>query len=1128
MSITKVSKFVLEDNSVSLSKLDTTSAFEGQILAVGAGSTLQFEDKLVTEDVEDIVAGLILRGNHTNIAVSYVDGSNQLNLNASGAVTSVNGQTGVVVLDTDDITEGTGNLYYTDARFNTAFGLKTTDNLSEGTLNLYFTDQRVHDAISVTDLSGDGSLSYANGIITYTGPSANEVRAHFSAGTGVSIANGEISIGQDVSPASNVIFNDINATNNVVIDGNLTVSGTTTTVFSATTRINENLLYLNEGGEATITGAVGNGTTVTYTADNTYSVGYTVDITGITPSSFNIVDGVVTSADDTSFTITSSVTDTYVSGGEAYGHAHVNADLGWVGAYDDGTYAHSGMFRDASDGVFKIFDSYTVEPNDSSSINTSHASYNAASMSVDNLTAEGDITATNISGDGTNITNVLTNYTTTDLIEGTNLYFTDERVDDRVASLMTPGTNITMHYDDIAGTFTINSTGFAGSTTDDLLEGANNLYHTNERVDDRVADLLVAGSNITLTYNDTAGTITIDGIEDDFSNNTTDNLSEGSSNLYFTDERAQDAVASALVAGANTNIVYDDNANTITISATPTGGFDLSQNTTDDLTEGSTNLYYTDARARSAFTFNDTSEFDTVTYDPNTGIFAHEGVTSSEIRGTLSAGTGVFYDNVGGVISIAQDVGIASDLQFNNMVLTGNLTVSGSFTTVNTETIQLADNILLLNSNEAGVPTQSGGIEIERGTDVNVQFLWDESNDRWSVGAENLYTSGTFLGNLTGNVIGQVNGQVSDISNHNTDDVSEGAFNLYYTDARFDGRFNGKDTDDLSEGVTNLYWTPLRTRGALSGTGQISYNQTNGVIHFDLADHSTSDLPEGTNLYYTDTRTDARVDILRTDLTVSGDATVHFDNISNVPAVTKDVLTGDGSNSTFNLSVTPGNADAVIVTMNGVTQMPGSDYTVSGSTITFTTTPPSGQVILIRHVGYQIVGSVADNDLSITGGTMSGSILVNADNSYDLGSSTNQWRTIYGHEIEATFADLAERYASDAPYAVGTVVIYGGEAEVTTTTDEMDVSVAGIISGSPALKMNAAAGNSQTHPYVALKGRVPCQVIGPVTKGDLLVTSSTPGFAKSVGKRDLGLAVLAKALETNLDEGRKMVEVAVV
>ena len=1128
MSITKVSKFVLEDNSVSLSKLDTTSAFEGQILAVGVGNTLQFEDKLVTEDVEDIVAGLILRGNHTNISVSYVDGTNQLNLNAAGAVTSVNTLVGDVVLDTDNITEGTGNLYYTDARFNTAFGLKTTDNLSEGTLNLYFTDQRVHDAISVTDLSGDGSLTYSNGIITYTGPSANEVRAHFSAGTGVSISNGEISIGQDVSPSSDVVFNDINATNNVIIDGNLTVSGTTTTVFSETTRINENLLYLNEGGEATITGAVGNGTTVTYTADNTYSVGYTVDITGVNPSSFNIVDGVVTAADDTSFTVSSTVTDTYVSGGESYGHAHVNADLGWVGAYDDGTYAHSGLFRDASDGIFKIFDSYTVEPNDSSNINTAHTSYNSASMLVDNLTAEGNISATNISGDGTNITNVLTNYTTTNLSEGTNLYFTDERVDDRVAALMTPGTNITMHYDDIAGTFTINANGLTGNTTDDLLEGANNLYHTNERVDDRVADLLVAGNNITLTYNDTAGTITIDGIEDDFSNNTTDNLSEGATNLYFTDERAQDAVASALVAGANTNIVYDDNANTITISATPTGGFDLSQNTTDDLTEGSTNLYYTDARVRAAVTVVDTSEFDTFTFDENTGVLSHQGVSTADIRQTLTGGTGVTYNDTTGEFSIGQEVGIASDVQFQNMVLTGNLTVTGAYTVVNTETINLADNILLLNSNETGVPTQSGGIEIERGTDVNVSFLWNEGSDYWSLGAENLFTSGTFLGDLQGNVIGNVTGQITDISNHVTDDLPEGFGNLYWTDTRFNDAFEGKDSDDLSEGITNLYWTVLRTRGAINVTGDLTYNSTTGIVHFDLTEHTTSELPEGTNLYYTEARADTRVDVLRTDLATSGDANVHFDNISNVPAVTKDVLTGDNTNATFNLSATPGNADAVIVTMNGVTQMPGSDYSVTGSTITFTTTPPAGQIILVRHVGYQIVGSVADNDLSLTGGIMSGSILVNADNQYDLGSTTNQWRTIYGHEIEATFADLAERYASDAPYTVGTVVIYGGEAEITTTTDEMDVSVAGIISGSPALKMNSAAGNSQTHPYVALKGRVPCQVIGPVTKGDLLVTSSIPGFAQSSGKLDYGIAVLAKALETNLDDGRKMIEVAVV
>ena len=1063
MSITKVSKFVLEDSSVSLAKLDTTSGFEGQILAIGAGGTLQFEDKLVTEDVEDIVAGLILRGSHTNISVSYVDGTNQLNLNASGAVTSVNTQTGAVVLDTDDIAEGTGNLYWTDGRFNSSFAAKDTDALSEGAVNLYYTDARVHSAISVTDVSGDGSLTYANGIITYTGPSANEVRAHFSAGTGVQIANGVISIGQDVSTTSNVVFGEVHATSNVQIDGDLTVSGTTTTVDATNLAVADNMIYLNAGSNNT------------------------------------------------------------------------NPDLGIAGNYNDGTYAHAGFFRDASDGVWKIYDGYTPEPDASIYIDTTHATYSHADMQLNNLVADGSVSATDISGDGTNITNVLTNYSTTDLAEGTNLYFTDERVDDRVAALMTPGTNITMQYDDIAGTFTISANGLSGNTSDDLLEGSTNLYFTDERVDDRVANLLVAGNNITLTYNDTAGTLTIDGVEDNFANNTTDDLSEGTNNLYFTAERAQDAVASALVAGTNTSIVYDDNANTITISATPTGGFDLSQNDTDDLAEGATNLYYTDARSRAAFTFNDNSEFDTVTYDPNTGIFNHTGVSSTQIRGTLSGGTGVTYNSTTGEISIGQDVATTSDVQFNNMNVTGNLTVSGTYTVVNTETINLADNILLLNSNETGAPTQPGGIEIERGTSVNVSLLWDEGADRWTIGSENLYTSGTFIGNLQGNVNGNVTGQVTDISNHTTDDLAEGISNLYYTDTRWENKWSEKDTGDLPEG-SNLYWTVSRTRTAIGVSGDLTYNSTTGILHFALNEQTTTQLPEGTNLYYTDTRADARVDVLRTDLATSGNANVHFDNISNVPVITKDIITGDGTNATFNLSATPGNADAVIVTMNGVTQMPGSDYTVSGSTITFTTTPPTGQVVLVRHIGYQISSGTAGgasssstgNDLPLAGGTMTGSILVGTDNTYDLGSSTNQWRTIYGHEVEATYADLAERYATDAPYAVGTVVVFGGEAEITLTSEEIDVSVAGIISGAPALKMNAAAGNNETHPYVALRGRVPCQVIGPVRKGDLIVTSSTPGFGKSVGKRDLGHAVFAKAIETNLDEGRKLVEVVVI
>jgi len=107
--------------------------------------------------------------------------------------------------------------------------------------NKYFTDTRARAAISVTDSGGDGSLSYnsGTGVITYTGPSAAEVRAHFSAGTGVTISSGQVAIGQAVGTTSNVTFNDL------TVAGNLVVSGTTTTVNSNTVTIGDNILVLN-------------------------------------------------------------------------------------------------------------------------------------------------------------------------------------------------------------------------------------------------------------------------------------------------------------------------------------------------------------------------------------------------------------------------------------------------------------------------------------------------------------------------------------------------------------------------------------------------------------------------------------------------------------------------------------------------------------------------------------------------------------------------------------------------------------------------------------------------------------------------------------------------------------------
>jgi hypothetical protein len=119
----------------------------------------------------------------------------------------------------------------------------TTDNIAEpvSPTNLWFTSARARDAISVTDAGGDGSLTYnsTSGVITYTGPSATEVRAQLSAGTGVSYSAGAFSIGQAVATNSNVTFNDL------TVSGNLTVSGSTTTVNTETINLADNLILLN-------------------------------------------------------------------------------------------------------------------------------------------------------------------------------------------------------------------------------------------------------------------------------------------------------------------------------------------------------------------------------------------------------------------------------------------------------------------------------------------------------------------------------------------------------------------------------------------------------------------------------------------------------------------------------------------------------------------------------------------------------------------------------------------------------------------------------------------------------------------------------------------------------------------
>jgi hypothetical protein len=141
--------------------------------------------------------------------------------------------------------------------------------------------------------------------------------------------------------------------------------------------------------------------------------------------------------------------------------------------------------------------------------------------------------------------------------------------------------------------------------------------------------------------------------------------------------------------------------------------------------------------------------------------------------------------------------------------------------------------------------------------------------------------------------------------------------------------------------------------------------------------------------------------------------------------------------------------------------------------------------------------------------------------------SGSLYATVFnGVATSARYADLAERYEADAVYEEGTVLVIGGDKEVTITEKYSDTRVAGIVSKNPAYMMNSEAGTDETHPYIALKGRVPCKVVGTINKGDLLVTSTFPGYATATTHPDVA-TVIGKALG-NQSEGFGFIEVLVV
>lgn len=184
----------------------------------------------------------------------------------------------------------------------------------------------------------------------------------------------------------------------------------------------------------------------------------------------------------------------------------------------------------------------------------------------------------------------------------------------------------------------------------------------------------------------------------------------------------------------------------------------------------------------------------------------------------------------------------------------------------------------------------------------------------------------------------------------------------------------------------------------------------------------------------------------------------------------------------------------------------------------------------IDTLGYQLNGSTVLDYTSTTTQlkTLGGVAILSATGSSSTATPVTvlgQWTLGTGATLESTFsADLAEYYSADSEYEPGTVLVFGGDAEVTTTTTFSDSRVAGVVSTDPAFKMNGQL--EGTRACIALQGRVPCKVVGKVRKGDLLTTAGIAGHAAKAINPQVG-TIIGKALENKDTLEAGVIEVAV-
>jgi hypothetical protein len=480
------------------------------------------------------------------------------------------------------------------------------------------------------------------------------------------------------------------------------------------------------------------------------------------------------------------------------------------------------------------------------------------------------------------------------------------------------------------------------------------------------------------------------------------------------------------------------------------------------------------------------------------GVFTYTGPSASEANARIDArivgGNGLTYNS--GNISIGAGYGIAVN----------------------------ADNIEVANSDIRALFSASGDISYNSTTGV-----FSFTNDAGDIEA---VTAGAGLtGGGTSGTVSLSIGAGSGIT-VNADDV---AVNATYVKGLFSASdVSGDGSFSYSDGVFT-YTGPSASEVRAHLTGGAGLTLTGGTfavgagagitVNADDVALSTSGVTAGT---YGSATQAAQITIDAYGRVTSASNVTLTGDISEVVAGSG--LTGGGNSGSVTLNVVGGygivaNADSIELSNSSVRALisgsSGVDYNSTTGAITLASSTAGGG--LTYSSGVVAVGAgnyitVAADSVAVDATTTATASKVAArDASGDIYANIFQ-----GTASSARYADLAERYEADAILEPGTVVCFGGEKEITACDHENDHAVAGVVSTDPAYMMNSAAGNNDTHPYIALTGRVPVKVVGPVAKGDLLVASGVKGHAMVNNNAKAG-TIIGKAIGSS-DSGEGVVE----